>query len=104
MRDTIKQDYNNLTGCLQAYYNKVKVIDDYDWYDSNPYTIFYLNKNESFDKFHDLWNNVINECRDNDFSYDDMLNEFDERAKDEFDYIELGTLDIYTDSDYELMI
>lgn len=104
MRDTIRQHYNNLTDCLQEYYNKVKVIDDFDWHESNPYTIFYLNKNESFGKFQDLWNNVLNECRDNDLSYDDILDEFHKRAKDEFDYIELGTLDIYTDSDYELMI
>lgn len=104
MRETIKEQYGCLVENLYASYDKVKVIDDYDWYESNPYTIFYLNKNESFGKFEDLWNNVLNECRDNDLSYDDILIEFHERAKDEFDYIELGTLDIYTDSEYELMI
>lgn len=104
MRDTIKEQYMCLVKNLHTYYNKVKVIDCYDWCESNPYTIFYLNKNESFDKFECLWNSVINECKYNDLAYDDILNEFDERAKDEFDYIELGTLNIYTDNNYELII
>jgi len=104
MRDTIKEQYMCLVKNLHTHYNKVKVIDDYDWCESNPYTIFYLNKNESFDKFESLWNSVVNECKYDGLAYDDILNKFDERAKDEFDYIELGTLDIYTDNNYELII
>ena len=57
-------------------------------------------KNESFDKFEDLWKS----CIAKELCYDDILYDFEEKAKEQFDYIELGTLDIYTDSEYELEI
>lgn len=106
MRETIKEKYNDLREDLYMNYNKVKIIDNYDFNRSCPYTIFYLNKNESFDEFKELWNSVIYDCKELDnYNYDDILWKFDEKARlDNFDYIELGTLDIFTDKDYTLEI
>ena len=104
MRETIREKYNDLVDDLRTSYNKVKVIDNYDWNEYSPYTIFYLNKNESFDKFEDLWTSVVENGRDLDLSYDDILLEFETKARETFDYIELGTLDCYTDSEFELNI
>ena len=82
-------------------YNKVKIIDNYD---DTTYTIFYLNKKESFDKFEDAWNNMEEELEENDLSYDEIVYEFEEKNKNKFDFFELAQLDIYTDSEYELDI
>ena len=101
---TIREKYNDLRDDLYKNYNKIYVIDNYDFYRSTPYTIFYINKKESFDKFRELWNKTVLEGKDLDLDYDDILSEFEKRARDNFDYVELGTLDIYTDKDYELEI
>lgn len=100
MRETIREKYNSLIDDLYKNYYKVKVIDNYDFYKSNPYTIFYLHKLDNFEEFKKLWNS----CIDSELCYDDILCAFDEKARDNFDYIELGTLDIYTDNVYELEI
>ena len=100
MRETIREKYNNLTDDIRTSYNKIMVVDNYDFYRSNPYTIFYLNKNESFEEFKKLWNT----CIDNELCYDDILWAFEEKAKQQFDYVELGTLNIYTEEEYELEI
>ena len=100
MRETIREKYNNLTNDIRTGYNKIMVVDNYDFYRSNPYTIFYLNKNESFEEFKKLWNT----CIDNELCYDDILWAFEEKAKQQFDYVELGTLNIYTEEEYELGI
>ena len=105
MRKTIREKYNDLRDSLYKDYNKIYVIDNYDFHKSNPYTIFYINKNESFDEFKGLWDDVIYNCKElDDYNYDDVLWAFEERATREFDYVELGTLDIYTDKDYKLEI
>ena len=102
---TIREKYNDLRDDLYKNYNKIYVIDNYDFHRSTPYTIFYINKKESFDKFEELWNTVVLESRENDLDYDDILWQFETQAKEyEFDYIELGTLNIYTEQDYELEI
>ena len=103
MKETIKEKYNNLIDDIYTSYNKILIIDDYDFYESNPYTIFYLSKNESYDKFCDLWKKTLEFCRQKDFCYDDILNEFIKQAKN-FDFLELGSIDIYTDSIYTLCI
>ena len=102
MRDKIMKNYNELTDTLWTHYNKVKVIDNYDYYKSNAYTIFYLKNTESFDDFRKVWNKVLEENMSED--YDTILDEFDKKAKGIFDYVELGTLDICTREDYELTI
>lgn len=105
MKQEIVDKYNDLVNTLGNNYNKIKVIDNFDWNEYSPYTIFYLNKNESFDKFNDLWEKVKYEINESDdFSYEDILNDFENKAKEQFDFIELGKLDIYTDSEYELNI
>lgn len=101
-REDLINDYVDLIIKIQASYNKIKVIDNYDFYVSNSYTIFYLNKNESFDKFNDLWKEIRENCREKDMCYDDILWEFNEKANKKFDYMEIGTLDIYTDSQYKM--
>ena len=103
MNKTIQEKYNDLREDLYKNYNKIYVIDNYDFHRSTPYTIFYLNKKESFDKFEELWTKNVLECREQDLDYDDILWRF-ERDMEDFDYIELGTLDIYTEQDYELEI
>lgn len=102
MRDKIMKNYHELTDTLWFNYNKVKVIDNYDYYKSNAYTIFYLRNTESFDDFRKVWNKVLEENMSED--YDTILDEFDKKAKGIFDYVELGTLDICTREDYELTI
>lgn len=101
---TIREKYNDLRDDLYKNYNKIYVIDNYDFHRSTPYTIFYINKKEGFDKFEELWTKIVLECREQDLDYDDILWAFEEKARDIFDYIELGTLDIYTDKNYELEI
>lgn len=103
---TIREKYNDLRDDLYKNYNKIYVIDNYDFHRSTPYTIFYINKKESFEEFKELWGSVVYECKELDsYNYDDVLWAFEEKARiDNFDYIELGTLDIYTDKDYELEI
>ena len=96
----IMQKYYDLTDDIKTSYNKIKVIDNYDFYLSHQYTIFYLNKNEDFNKFKDLWEETLN----SEWSYDDIIAEFEAKADDLFDYFELGTLDIYTEKGYELEI
>ena len=102
MRDKIMENYYKMTDMLWSNYNKVKVIDNYDYYKSNAYTIFYLRNTESFDDFKKIWNKVLEENMSED--YDTILDEFDKKAKGVFDYVELGTLDICTREDYELEI
>lgn len=105
MRDVIYKEYAHLTKNLCNNYNKIYVIDNYDFKRSTPYTIFYINKKESFEEFKELWGSVVYECEELDsYDYDDILWCFEEKARDNFDYVELGTLDIYTDKDYELEI
>ena len=104
MRDKIMENYYKMTDMLWSNYNKVKVIDNYDYYKSNAYTIFYLRNTESFDEFKKVWKENIEECREKDYCYDDILDAFGSKAKDIFDYVELGTLDICTREDYELEI
>lgn len=104
MRDKIMENYYKITDTLWSNYNKVKVIDNYDYYKSNAYTIFYLRNTESFDEFKKVWKENIEECREKDYCYDDILDAFDSKAKSIFDYVELGTLDICTREDYELEI
>lgn len=101
MKETIREQYNSLYDNIQDNYNKITIIDNWDFTSNNPYTIFYLSKNESFDKVNDIWK----ECLNKDLSYDDVLWEFDKRiTENNIDCIELGTLNIYTDSEYELEI
>lgn len=102
MKQTIREKYNSLLDDLYKNYNKVKIIDNYDYYKSNTYTIFYLNNTESFDDFRKVWNKVLEENMSED--YDTILDEFNKKAKGMFDYVELGTLDICTREDYELEI
>lgn len=104
MRETIREKYEDLKEDLYTNYNKVKVIDNYDFYQSNPYTIFYLNKNEDFNKFEYEWKKYVENGREHDYNYDDILWTFEKDMKDIFDYMELGTIDIYTDNVYELEI
>lgn len=106
MRDMIMENYYKMTDMLWSNYNKVKVIDNYDYYKSNPYTIFYLNNNNNFNDFKELWNENKNECREEKQydCYDNIIDSFYEKARDKFDCVELGTLDICTREDYELEI
>lgn len=104
MRDKIMENYYKMTDMLWSNYNKVKVIDNYDYYKSNAYTIFYLRNTENFDDFRKVWNKVVLEGRDLDLCYDDILEYFCKQERDNFDFIELGTLDICTREDYELEI
>ena len=105
MKEIIREKYNDLREDLYKSYNKIYVIDNYDFHRSTPYTIFYINKSESFDEFKELWGSVVYECEELDsYDYDDILWKFEEKARDKFDYVELGTLDIYTEKDYELEI
>lgn len=103
-KEIIKEQYMSLRESIYTSYNGIKVIDNYDFYTSNPYTIFYLNKKEDFNEFAKLWNKVVSDCNKHDYDYDDILWEFEKQATDKFDYIELGTLDIYTDKTYKLEI
>lgn len=102
MRDKIMENYYKMTDMLWSNYNKVKVIDNYDYYKSNAYTTFYLRNTESFDEFKKAWNKILEENMSED--YDTILDEFNKKAKSMFDYVELGTLDICTREDYELEI
>jgi len=97
--------YIDLVDDIRSSYNKVKVIDNFDYCKSNAYTIFYLNKNNNFEEFKDLWYKNKETCRefDND-CYDSILDSFNEEAMVKFDYVEIDKLDIYTDSIYELEI
>ena len=105
MNSNIMNKYNDLVEDIMIGYNKIKVVDNFDYCNSNAYTIFYLNKNNSFEDFKDLWNKNRETCKEFDsYSYDDILDSFNEEAIVKFDYVELGTLDIYTDSIYELEI
>ncbi len=102
MKERISREYQELVMDLKRDYDKVYVIDKYDFYKSNAYTIFYLNKQDKFNDFKELWNKTLDENMSED--YDTILDEFDKVASEKFDYIELGTLNIYTDKDYELEI
>lgn len=102
---TIMQNYNNLVDALYENYNKITVIDTYDWDAGKPYTIFYLNKKDSFDNFKDDWNKIKEDIKEmDDFSYDDILDIFEAKTKNKYDYIELASVNIYTTSVYELEI
>lgn len=104
MRNEILKKFESLTNDIEENYNKVSIIDSYDY---STYTILYLNKKESFDKFSDLWEKTQDDFNNDYFdddSFDNKLSVFTERAEESFDFIELGTLDIMTDSVYELEI
>ena len=104
MEKEIMKKYNEIRTMIFDNYDKIKIVDNYDCNSEIPYTIFYLNKQESFDKFKDAWQENINYMKElDDYSYDNILNRFSDKNND-FDYVELGTLDIYTDKEYELEI
>jgi len=104
MRETILERFSDLTEDLFENYDKVYIIDDYDFYESNPYTIYYISKKDNFNDFEEMWENNIEECREKDYSYDDIVDSFYKKARDKFDYVELGTLNIYTDKEHTLYI
>lgn len=104
MKDIIREKYNSLVEDIRTSYNKIKIVDNFDWNEYSPYTIFYLSKNASFDKFSALWKKIVEESREKDYTYDDILWLFEYTASYDFDFIALGTLDIYTDSEYQLEI
>ena len=104
MRETILERFSDLTEDLFENYDKVYIIDDYDFYESNPYTIFYISKKDNFNDFEEMWENNVKECREKDYSYDDIADSFYKKARDKFDYVELGTLNIYTDKEHTLYI
>ena len=99
MNKVIMEKYYNLIDDLLTSYSKIKVVDDWNWTESHPYAIIYLNKNESFEKFEDLWNSTI----DHELDYCDNLANFEQLADEQFDYLEIS-LDTFTDSEYELKI
>ena len=105
MKNDILEKINSLYDEIAANYNKVKIIDDYDY---EEYSIFYLNKKESFEKFSELWEQFKEDNQDEDGSYlmgyDDMVSEFYRQVKDKIDYFECGLINVYTDSEYELYI
>ena len=98
----ILEKYNLLCEDIYTSYNKVKIVDNYDWNEESPYSIIYLGTNESFDRFKDAWEENKEKYRDE--CYDDIMNYFNENYKNDFDFFELGTLDITTQSEYELNI
>ena len=106
MKRTIREKYNDLAEDLYIHYNKVLVIDNYDYDRSNPYTIFYLNNNDNFNDFKELWDKNKNECQEEKQydCYDNVIDSFYEKARDKFDCVELSTVNIYTKEDYELEI
>lgn len=99
MKDTIIEKYNDLWEDINMHYNKVKIIDNYD---DSTYTILYLNKNDSFDKFEDAWE--VNRLDYEDEDYDYIVEKFFDNNEDKFDFFELEALDISTQSEYELDI
>ena len=103
MKKDVLKVYNELYSLIQDNYNQIKIIDNYDWNYESPYTIFYLNKEESFEKFEEAWED-IKERYIGDLPYDDICYEFDKKYGDKFDYINLGSLNVYTNSEYELTI
>lgn len=102
--EIVLSKYKDLIDSIEGHYYQIKVIDNYDWYKSNPYTIFYLNKRADFNEFKKLWDENRKQAYEEDLCYEDILDDFWKKAKDRFDYVELGTLNIYTDREYELEI
>ena len=103
-KEIILEKYSDLVEDIQASYNQIRIIDNYDFNEDKPYCIFYLNKNESLDKFEDAWLDNLEYCRGFDFGYEDIIDNFNKEYEEKFDYIELTGLDIYTNSAYELEI
>jgi hypothetical protein len=103
MKEKIYEEYENLVNEINSNYNKITIIDNYDFNTESPYTLFYLNKNDSFEKFKDAWNKLSKETQD-DYCYDEFIDLFIIKNKDRFDFFELGSLKVYTDSEYELYI
>lgn len=98
------EKYKDLTEDIKMGYSKFRVVDDFDWQVSNPYTIFYVNKNVYVDKVKKLWNTVLSDMGE-DATYDEIIDVFLEKAEaDDMDIIELPKLDAYTDHYYELGI
>lgn len=104
MKEKIYEEYENLVNEINSNYNKITIIDDYDFNTESPYTLFYLNKNDSFEKFKDAWNNLSEETQDDGLCYDEFIDLFRLKNKDRFDFFELRSLTVYTDSEYELYI
>ena len=103
MKNEILKKYNDLYDEIVNNYNRVKVIDNYDY---EEYTTFYINKNESFEKFQDLWEQFLEkeEENENDLSYDEKITKFVKKTQGKVDFFELGTLCVFTNNDYELYI
>lgn len=104
MKDDILKLYNELTDMIYDNYNQIKIVDNYDWNEESPYTIIYLHKDESFEKFEEAWETNKIECEEEDYDYGDILSEFDIKNEKKFDYINLGSLNTYTSKEYELDI
>ena len=105
MKNDILEKISSLYDEIAANYNRIKIIDDYDY---EEYTIFYLNKKESFEKFSDLWEQFKEDNKDEDESYlmgyDDIIAEFFKKIEGKVDCFECGLLQVYTESAYELYI
>lgn len=102
----ILERFNELSEEIITKYNKVRVRDNYNDLDEDfdgNLTNFYLEKQESFDEFKDLWEENLKN-KEQDLSYDEILDNFNEVADGKFDYFENGSLDVYTDEIYELEI
>ena len=101
----ILNNINDLVEKIMNNYNVIQVVDNY-YYDNNidkNITNFYLNKNESFSKFEDLWLEFYNEHLGED--YYTIIEEFNKIAKEKFDYFESNFIqNVCTDSIYELEI
>lgn len=98
------QKYKDLADDIRTSYDKIKVVDNFDWNRTIPYTIFYVNKNVEFSRVNKLWLTVREEAGQ-DATYDEILDMFLEKAEaDDMDIVEIGTLDTYTDNLYELEI
>lgn len=102
MKDKILKEYSILCDDIQNNYNQIKIIDTYDFDEDSPYTIIYLNKNDSFEKFETAWKKTKEEFYGED--YDTIYYEFEKENDKKFDFINLGLLNVFTDSEYELNI
>ena len=99
MKNTIMEKYNDLYEDIQMKYNKITIMNL-----DKVYTIFYLNKNDSFEKFQDTWLNFNMKNEEYGYSYDEIIDLFYEQAGKDFDYFELGTVNVYTDCEYTLYL
>lgn len=100
MKKEIEEKLNEIINIIQQNYNRIKIIDIFD---GNEITHFYLNKNESFEKFEESFIKVY-EKYDGDYLYTDIIDFFNEKNKNKFDYFEIEYLDINTDKSFEIEI